>query len=322
MKDFDLTRDELRRFLKRMRTKYASYGVHSVAFGYAEKHGKRDKRRGFCLVFIVNKKRKLHAVSVDSLLPKSETIYLIRESKRIRRSIPTDIIAVSRMPRVSGFRTRRFTDHVPVTSGILIRWLSPHNIDQWGFMTVGHLFEGDSIGTGSEKAVLVRMDDGSLILGQVMFISPKSSKYDVSVIRVNSNELAPFGLTKDDGRVIRTFFDLRRDGGKEARMRPMDDDSVKFNFASGLYMAELESRERTWIDILVGDGSNYTFNGGRSGSVWTIRGDIAGLQVARLAPTNERGYAHVFEFLWQYTIKSLEERSIAAAGTCSIVRIV
>lgn len=322
MEEIDITDEELRRFLKRMQTKYVKLGVHSVAFGFAERRNKRDKGRGLCLVFIVDKKKKPNRVSSGAMLPSSETIFLTRGKKRIRQSIATDVVAVSRTPRASGYRTRKFVDPVPVTSGIVIRWVSPHNIDQWGFLTVGHLFESDSIGSGSQRAVLVRMADGSQVLGEVVFISPKRSKYDVSVIRVNSNDITPFGLTVNDNRAIRTFFDLRLDGGKEAKMRPMDADTVKFNFASALYMAELDSPDRTWADVLVGKGSNYTFNGGRSGSVWTLGNSIAGMQVARLGPTNEQGYAHVFETLWQFTITSLENRAIAAGGTCSIVRIV
>lgn len=309
----------MRRLLNRLEAKYSAVGVKSVGYGVAQKKDRFDRKRGPAVVFFVHRKWQSDRPNSAKKLPKTVSTFVTRKGKKLKVILPTDVVEQHGTIRPSGYKTERFTSSKFVTTGVSVTWNTPSGIEQWGIVTVAH-FVPDPLGSAlGDSLVMLLPTPGTSVTGEILIRMPRSEKVDAVLIRVDKAELNALGLTTPDGTVVRRFFDIADDGGKSALSYPYDAASTSIKFTAGHYRPELNVGTFKVRDVVKAEGLKGDFAEGRSGCIWLRLGELVGLQVARVGPDDDEGYAQVFVTTWDELNRKAEADGIVKSGSLKLI---
>lgn len=286
---------------------------------------RKDAKRPFCAKFFVRRKWTSRPKHREDLIPRDVEVVVTRNRKKIRFTLPTDVVKFY-TPRLTGGVLTVPNDDA--TAGIVIRWRlpGPPVVEEWGIITVRHLFEPFSLGAQASIDYF-----GYPFSGELIARSPKSQtiggmtvKVDGAILLVDLADLKAAGIITSASASLtvltlsevialygRAGRSLRNPSTKIIEYRSYFPDTS--NFPSLGQLTHI-------VEAYCPDVN--CFDGGTSGSAWARGTSAAALQFGGTGGLNyQQGFGQVMEIVLLWAAKHLEGVRGIVAGSFSVVKM-
>jgi hypothetical protein len=322
----ELTPAELERIQQSLRKRFRIAfrpNVVDVGFGVARRHGRRDPRRPFSLVFFVKSKRE--KVSPKARIPRCVRVRIKRHGQFHSLELPTDIVPYRPLTR-SGLEIRaRNSD---ATVGVVVRWkqgaLATY---RWGILTAAHPFPRITAATAPADRVFTIRGPSPPMTAYLLFRSDLDAGADWALLSVTRSQLLDNGFMTESqaSRTIspRTLMQLGLDRGKEGKSHRV---GRARNLRIESYWPDYNDPDLgRMLRVIMARGDADVFEGGTSGSGWTIsdgmRAVPAAIQVAGDEPDFMLGVGHALTSVLAWAESALFKQGGLVAGSFQLVAV-
>lgn len=337
----DLSCDELRKIHRRLTRRFAdNKNIVAIGFGRAERGNRLCRLRSFSVCFYVRKKKA--NVSLKNRIPPSITVAVKRDKERVKLEIPTDVLEYKQ--RISGKKVLVPFSGAVATAGILVSWIRP-KIQRtetiggvtttrvipeerlWAVSTVGHLFNGVSLGN------IVQVDIVSNLLavfGKLLAKSSSTSMMDVALVELDKpavQKLGIAGLNTSTPAVIKFLTE------NEVSQAP----SVSSGFSKGVSKRTAGDRALKVVrylpidasiqglpamrDVVECSGSSGVFSSGTSGSAWVFGGRSAAMQLSGDTATASVGRGQAIFAIFEWLSKAIVAQQPVKSNSIRLVGV-
>lgn len=339
----ELTLEELQRMRRTLAKRFGiapAGAIREVGFGVAEKDDRTDPNRLDAICFWVADKSD--RVSDGDRIPAVVAVRLRRGKRYVLVRLPSDVLQQPLPPRPSGrpLAVRGVPQRQAAAGGILAwKIVGQSSSLTWAVLTVGHLFVQPRLtrppasGVAAEDETAEEMVDGAIdeaiegatvvemesagggrVVGQLAACTRRrdGSQVDAAIVIVARRDLVASGLMPDNvstrGKRVRTvqqlWRDQRRAGHSLVQPQPIEIEIGRYYPQSSL-VAQLG----TLIHVFEARSSvPQAFAPGRSGTLWALDGQAAGMQHAGYPLRFTRGLAQSLSVALQWAVAAIAKR--------------
>lgn len=279
--------------------------IIEIAFGLAEHRGRVDHSRANAVCFYVRHKRQPRAKR--DRIPESIDVRLKRGDHFVRVVLPSDVIHLgTRQVQMTGEPLVHRHSTGLATTGAVVAWqLGGQGPWTWGVVTVGHVLGRVKRLPETEPWVRIGNAVGTPVLGTLITRSavPSRERVDAAIVVVERESLvraklipAKLGL---GGKRVRPLRQLKDDRGRIGFTFPQQN-TIPLTVLRFLPISNLVPALGLLNFVIEAEAETGAFRGGRSGSLWAIAGQAAGMQHGGLPERFSRGWGQSLEFVFAW----------------------
>lgn len=309
----ELSLDELGAIRRQLQRRFGignRGNIIDVAFGMAEANGQLDPSRPDSICFYVRHKRKPRA-KIDRI-PATIDCRLKRGRRFVRVRLATDVILLgTRQVRPSGEPISHSRSRGNGITGGVIGWrLSDRKSWTWGVITVGHLFANLNVVPESTPLVRIGRPSANAVAGTLIARSKPFNRQqvDAAIVMVPREQLVAADMLPETsstrGKRIRPVTALKNDQGKQGFSFPRAV-IVKLRVVRFLPISDLVPALGSLRFVVEAIAMPGTFAVGRSGSMWAVQRQAAGIQHGGLPTQFHRGWGQSLEFALQWCVQEI-----------------
>ncbi|WP_417375655.1 hypothetical protein [Gimesia maris] len=273
---------------------------------------RQDKAYGWQIAARIYLQRKRKRVTAKKRIPPSFHVRLQRNDGGY------DTIKIRSDVESAFNQTGRRIALLNATTGYLVRWIDENNFRRWGFITVAHIFDDTQI-----RSVSIQISNSVRVDCQVRAVSGAQSGIDAAILEIRQQQggghpetaLHSAGLiTNTNPPKISTLTTPQIQSLSLSRSNGCTYPPVrKFNFEceNEQFPYGVPLGRRTLQNCIVVRQENAdVFKVGTSGSLWTINGFPACMQVGGRPNNYDVGLGQSFHFIAPWIKSALRAISI------------
>ncbi|MEL6108178.1 MAG: hypothetical protein AAFU85_19295 [Planctomycetota bacterium] len=256
--------------------------IRDVTFGVAEKDGELDESRPNSILFFVKNKRGV----TDGRLPRSVRVRVRRGRQFVSVELDSDVVELGGRAKLTGKRIYfRGRSRNGGTAGCVVVWkrVGTHRF-KWGVLTVSHIMPNDQDVPEQGTSVLLT---GPLARqrGRLVALSTGTG-LDAALVQVSRAQLVQTGVISQSqstrGLKIRDRDQLAIDRGAKGFTRPIKGALPITVQAFTSEFSMLEEEIGVLTDVVQVSSARGAFVKGTSGSLWSIKRQVACLQFGQI----------------------------------------